>query len=59
MTTRQIVINIPEKVLIAEKTDEDSFAREISLINSISMPIYHFLFEMRKNNVVFRTTAAL
>jgi Uncharacterised protein family (UPF0175) len=29
MTTRQITLDIPEKVFLAEKTDEASFAREI------------------------------
>jgi predicted HTH domain antitoxin len=37
MTTRQIVINVPEKVLIAEKTDEDSFAREISMLAAVKL----------------------
>jgi hypothetical protein len=29
MTTRQIVINVPESVLQAENTDADTFAREL------------------------------
>ena len=32
MATRQIVIDIPEKILLAEKTDEASFAREMRLL---------------------------
>mgnify|MGYP001603785138 CR=1 FL=1 len=30
MGTRQIVIDIPEKVLLAERTDEATFAREVA-----------------------------
>ena len=37
MTTRQIVIDIPEKVLLAEKTDEVSFARELRLLAAIKL----------------------
>lgn len=37
MTTRQIVLNIPEKVLLAEKTDELSFAREIRILAAIKL----------------------
>ena len=29
MSTRRIVIDVPEMVLLAEKTDEISFAREL------------------------------
>jgi hypothetical protein len=32
MTTRQIVIDVPEKVLLAEKTDEISFSRELKIL---------------------------
>jgi predicted HTH domain antitoxin len=37
MTTRQIVLNIPEKVLLAEKTDELSFAREMRILSAIKL----------------------
>jgi predicted HTH domain antitoxin len=32
MTTRQIVIEVPEKVLLAEKVDERTFARELRIL---------------------------
>lgn len=37
MTTRQIVIEVPEKVLLAEKTDEASFAREIRVLAAVKL----------------------
>jgi len=37
MTTRQIVLNIPEKVLLAEKTDETSFAQELRTLAAIKL----------------------
>jgi predicted HTH domain antitoxin len=37
MSTRRIVIDVPEKVLLAEKTDERSFAREIRLLAAIKL----------------------
>ena len=37
MTTRQITINVPEKVLLAEKTDESSFAREIRVLAAVKL----------------------
>ena len=37
MLTRQIVINVPEKVLLAEKSDEKSFARELSLLAAVKL----------------------
>ena len=37
MTTRQIVIDVPEKILIAENTDESSFAREIRILAAVKL----------------------
>ena len=37
MATRRIVLNIPEKVLLAEKTDEASFAREVRILAAIKL----------------------
>jgi len=37
MTTRQIVLEIPEKVLLAEKTDEASFARELPILGAVKL----------------------
>ena len=37
MTTQQIVIEIPEKVLLAEKADAASFAREIRILAAIKL----------------------
>jgi predicted HTH domain antitoxin len=37
VATRQIVIDIPEKVLLAEKTDEISFARELRLLAAVKL----------------------
>ena len=37
MATRQIVINVPEKVLLAEKTDEASFARELRMLAAVKL----------------------
>jgi len=37
MATRQVVLDIPEKVLLAEKTDEASFAREVRLLAAIKL----------------------
>lgn len=37
MATRQIVINVPEKVLLAQKTDEDSFAREVRILAAVKL----------------------
>jgi len=37
MTTRQIVIDIPEKVLLAEKMDEASFARELRILAAVKL----------------------
>ncbi len=37
MTTRQIVINVPETVLLAEKTDEQTFAREVCMLAAVKL----------------------
>ena len=37
MTTRQIVINVPEKILLAEKTDESAFARELRMLAAVKL----------------------
>lgn len=37
MTTRQIVIDVPEKVLLAEKTDVSSFARELRILAAVKL----------------------
>ena len=37
MSTQQIVLDIPAKVLLAEKTDAASFAREIRILAAIKL----------------------
>ena len=37
MTTRRIVLQIPEKVLLAEKTDEFTFARELRILAAVKL----------------------
>ena len=37
MTTRRIVIDVPEKVLLAEKVDESSFARELRILAAVKL----------------------
>jgi predicted HTH domain antitoxin len=37
MTTRQIVINVPESVLQAQNTDADTFARELCLLAAVKL----------------------
>lgn len=37
METRQVVINIPEKVLLAEKTDAETFANELRVLAAIKL----------------------
>ncbi len=37
MVTRQIVIDVPERVLLAEKTDEISFARELRVLAAVKL----------------------
>ncbi|MCK4762936.1 MAG: UPF0175 family protein [Candidatus Aminicenantes bacterium] len=37
MSTRQIVLKIPEKVLLAEKMDETSFAEELRTLAAVKL----------------------
>lgn len=37
MATRQIILDIPEKVLLAEKTDEVAFARELRILAAVKL----------------------
>lgn len=37
MAIRQIVVDIPEKVLLAEKVDETSFARELRILAAVKL----------------------
>jgi predicted HTH domain antitoxin len=37
MTTRQIVIDVPEKVPLAEKVDERTFARELRILAAVKL----------------------
>jgi predicted HTH domain antitoxin len=37
MESRQIVIRVPEKVLLAEKADEKAFARELPVLAAVKL----------------------
>ena len=37
MTTRKIAVDIPESVLLAEKTDEHSFAHELRMLAAVKL----------------------
>jgi predicted HTH domain antitoxin len=37
MPIRQITVNVPEQVLLAEKTDEISFARELVILAAVKL----------------------
>ena len=37
MATRHVTIELPEKVLLAEKTDEESFAKELRILAAVKL----------------------
>ena len=37
MTVRQVVLSIPQKVLLAEKTDEKRFAAEMRILSAVKL----------------------
>ncbi len=37
MSTRQVTLDIPEKVLLAEKTDEAAFGRELRILAAVKL----------------------
>lgn len=37
MADRQVTLDIPEKVLLAEKTDEVAFAREMRILSAVKL----------------------
>ncbi len=37
MASRQITISVPEKVLLAEKADEETFARELTVLAAVKL----------------------
>jgi predicted HTH domain antitoxin len=37
MATRQVIVNVPEKILLAEKTDEVAFGRELSTLAAVKL----------------------
>ena len=37
MAARQVVVNVPEKILLAEKTDEVAFGRELSALAAVKL----------------------
>jgi len=37
MSNRKITIDIPEKILLAEKTDEKTFARELTMLAAVKL----------------------
>jgi len=37
MATHQVMVNVPEKILLAEKTDEAAFGRELSTLAAVKL----------------------
>ncbi len=37
MSSRQIVIDVPEKILLSEKTDEKAFAQEMRMLAAVKL----------------------
>ena len=37
MSMRQLLIDVPEKVLLAEKKDESAFAREMRILSAVKL----------------------
>jgi predicted HTH domain antitoxin len=37
MGTRQVIIDVPEKILLAEKTDETNFAQELKILAAVKL----------------------
>jgi predicted HTH domain antitoxin len=37
MANRHVVIEVPETILLAEKTDEEAFAREIQILAAVKL----------------------
>ena len=37
MTTRQVIVDVPEKILLAEKTDEIGFGRELRVLAAVKL----------------------
>jgi len=37
MANRQVIIEVPEIILLAEKTDEESFARELRVLAAVKL----------------------
>ncbi len=37
MATRQVTIDLPEKVLLVEKTDEEAFAKELRMLAAVKL----------------------